>query len=74
MLTKQIYILEAAIGGYAKLATVLECPPGTTSAWKTRGSIPVRYWSKLVEKAAELGIDGVSFDTLGRIAAQREVA
>lgn len=63
-----------AFGGYAKLASALDCPPGTTSAWKTRGNIPVRYWSKIVEKAAELGIDGITFDVLGRLAAQREIA
>ncbi len=63
-----------AFGGYAKLASALDCPPGTTSAWKTRGSIPARYWSKIVEKANELGIEGITFDVLGRIAAQREVA
>ncbi|MCV9940953.1 helix-turn-helix domain-containing protein [Boseaceae bacterium BT-24-1] len=70
-----------AFGGYAKLAQALGCPAGTASAWKTRGSIPVRYWAQIVEEASLLGIDGVTFDALARIASlpretprRREVA
>lgn len=67
-----------AFGGYAKLAEAIGCPAGTASAWKTRGSIPVRYWSQIVARAAALGIEGVSFEALAKIASQsasaREVA
>lgn len=58
-----------AFGGYAKMADAIGCPPGTASAWKTRGSIPVRYWARIVEEAEVLGIAGITFELLGRIAA-----
>lgn len=45
-----------------------------TAVWKHRKSIPVEYWRKIVEKAAERGIDGVSLELLASLAEKRSDA
>lgn len=36
----------------------------TVSSWKLRKNIPVIYWSRIVEFAAENGVEGVNYETL----------
>ena len=43
--------LITALGGVTRLATALGLPLGTVSAWKTRRSIPVDQWQKIIEIA-----------------------
>jgi hypothetical protein len=38
--------------------------PGHGAMMKMRGSIPIQHWPRLVEAAAERGIQGVTFETL----------
>jgi hypothetical protein len=44
-----------SLGGYAKVAEAIEERPSTVAAWKHRGSVPVRYWPKLIAAAPNLG-------------------
>jgi hypothetical protein len=59
-----------ALGGYAKIAEGVGCPPGTASSWKSRNDIPHRYWPKLVEMATEQGVSGVTFELLVKLGAE----
>lgn len=38
--------------------------PGHGAMMKMRGSIPIQHWPRLVEAAAERGIQDVTFETL----------
>ena len=42
---------------------------GTAKQWRLRNSIPARYWPWVVNAAAHRGIQGVTLETLSRIAA-----
>lgn len=59
-------------GGAAKMAAEI---PGieanTIRQWSARGSIPARYWRAIVDAATRLGIEGVTFEVLGMIAADQ---
>lgn len=57
------------LGGVGTVATLLDAPLGTVSAWKTRNSIPAEYWPSLIKVAGKLGIEGVTADALMKIAA-----
>lgn len=46
---------------------------GTAKAMRRRGSVPGGYWAKMVAKAEEREIKGVTLDVLAN-AAMREVA
>jgi hypothetical protein len=43
---------------------------GTAQVMRYRGSIPARYWKRVVAAAARRGIDGVSLDLLASIEAE----
>lgn len=52
------------IGGPSKVAEILSVKTSAASEMKRRGSIPVRYWPRLVDACKELGIRGVNYDVL----------
>lgn len=52
------------LGGYRAVASFLSLPPTTVASWKSRGSIAVEHWPKIVEVARERGVVGVTFDEL----------
>jgi hypothetical protein len=54
----------------ADLARDLKVPYQTAAAWLRRKSIPSRYWSALIDSAAQRGIAGLSLDVLARLDAQ----
>lgn len=43
----------------------------TAQMWRQRNSIPVEYWDLVIAAANKRGIDGVSMDSLQRLAAKR---
>ena len=47
----------------------LGVPYGTAKAMRRRGRIPSEYWFRLVQKADERGIEGVSTDVLAEAVA-----
>jgi hypothetical protein len=58
-----------SLGGVTKVAAYLSLqgevvPLGTVSAWKTRGSVPDRYRGGLIQMAGELGIEGITYESL----------
>lgn len=61
---KNIPTLFDEIGGPGKVAELLSVKPSAASEMKRRGSIPVRYWPRLVDVCKELGIRGVNYDVL----------
>ena len=56
-----------ALGGYRRLASAIGVPPTTVSAWKSRGSIPAHQWSKLVEQARQVRLNGVTLESLASL-------
>lgn len=52
------------LGGVTKVSRELGVPLGTVSAWKTRGSIPVKNWPALVDLAGKIGAANVTHLTL----------
>lgn len=57
--------------GYASLAAALRLPPGTVSAWKTRGSIPHQYWREIQFEARKRRLRGVTYSALEAAARPR---
>jgi hypothetical protein len=58
-------------GGPAQVGRMIGVPTEHATAMKRRGSIPAAYWPKLISSAAEGGIEGISYEALARLAAQR---
>lgn len=46
----------------------LDVPYQTAAAMKRRGSIDAEYWPKVIEKAAERDIAGVTWEALAKMA------
>lgn len=65
-----VSVIEA-FGGAAHFAAELAIPASHARVMKWRDSIPPRYWSRTVNKAAALGIQGVTYEILAAIAARR---
>lgn len=63
-------IIEA-FGNSKALAVALDIPYSHARVIKTRGSIPVERWERLVRAAADRHIEGVTFEALAKIAASR---
>lgn len=59
--------LIAAFGGPAKYGRVIGKGASTGSEQKRAGSIPVEYWDLVIAGAADLGIPGVSYETLAKM-------
>lgn len=53
-----------ALGGPTKVARILDVGFTTASEMKRRGSIPVKYWPRLVEACEAEGIDDVNYERL----------
>lgn len=52
------------LGGPTKVARILGVGFTTASEMKRRGSIPVKYWPKLVDACASKGVNGVTYERL----------
>ena len=52
------------LGGPTKVARILGVGFTTASEMKRRGSIPVKYWPKLVEACRADGVDSVTYERL----------
>lgn len=61
-----------AFGGPTKLAEVIGVKPFHAQTMKTRGSIPLAYWPALIKAAEERGIQGVTYESLTMMAANRK--
>ena len=55
------------LGGPTKVARLLDVGVTTASEMKRRGSIPVRYWPKLVSACEAHGVFGVDYKRLVEI-------
>lgn len=63
------------LGGSTVVAALLKIPATTTVAsWKDRGVIPVQHWQALINFAKAKGVDGVTIESLAKIAAAKPVA
>jgi len=51
----------------SKLAEDCGVSPALVAVWKSRDTIPAAYWNWVVDGAQRRGIDGISFDVLGRL-------
>lgn len=56
-----------AFGGPAKFARVIGKGASTASEQKRSGSIPTEYWDLIIAGAAEAGVPGVTWESLGRM-------
>lgn len=63
-----------AFGGITTFAKIIEKGASTASEMKRNRSIHVDYWPRIIEAAAERGIDGVTADSLMRLHAREEAA
>lgn len=52
------------LGGTGKVAEYLGVKPSAASEMRRRGSVPVKYWPKLVLACNEHNIEGVNYATL----------
>lgn len=57
------YIFET-LGGPTKVARILGVGFSTAMEMKRRGSIPVKYWPKLVDACHSVGAQNVTYDQL----------
>lgn len=60
--------------GTSALASALQVKLSAASEMRRRGSIPVRYWPRLVDAARERNVDGISYDVLVHIHAPDEAS
>lgn len=64
-----------AFGGSTDFARALDLAwPSTASEMKRNGSIHPRHWPKVIEAAAERGIEGVTAEFLMRLHAREKEA
>ena len=49
------------------MASAIDVPPTTVSAWKSRGSIPARHWAKLVAQAHKARLESITLESLAVI-------
>ena len=56
-----------AFGGVAAFGRVIDKGASSASEMKRRGTVPVRYWPKLIRAARAAGITGVNAETLMRL-------
>jgi hypothetical protein len=61
----------AAFKGPAELARVIGKRTEHATAMRRRKSIPVAYWPRIVDEAQARGIDGLNYDALVAIHAER---
>jgi hypothetical protein len=63
----------AAFGGPAKVAEMFGCSRTAVCNWR-RDGIPARLWFSFIDKARDLGIEGVTQDTVSWRPKQRVAA
>lgn len=63
-----------ALGGSASFGEIIGKPIGTASAMKTRDVIPPAHWNAVVRGAALHGINGVTYELLSMLYAQRRAS
>lgn len=63
-----------AFQGVSELGRAIGATPQAVSNMRARGSIPPRYWPRLVEAAKARGIAGVTFETLSAIAVDKSAS
>ena len=61
-----------ALGGPAVIGRGVGITTEHAAAMRRRGSIPVSYWPKLIESAAQRGVSGVTYDALVALHSQRK--
>lgn len=61
-------------GGPSAFAVILGTTQQNVSQMRQRNSIPSRFWPTVVEAAQEKNIQGITFETLAKLAASREQA
>ena len=61
---KSVEDIFVALGGTGAVARLLDVGHSTASEMRRRGSIPVRYWPRLVAVAAEREVKGITNDAL----------
>jgi hypothetical protein len=62
------------LGGTGAVAKLLDVGHSTASEMRRRGSIPVRYWPKLVSEAAACGVEWITNDNLVEMHAREAAA
>lgn len=62
-----------ALGGNAEVARLGAWPPVRVGQWKNQNRIPVDYWPKIIEIAAEKSVPGINSTWLMTAWRQREV-
>lgn len=55
------------LGGPTRVARMLDVGFTTASEMKRRGSIPVKYWPRLVAACSSQGIEGITYERLVEI-------
>lgn len=53
-----------AVGGPAKMASILGVKPSASTEMKRRGRIPAWHWERLVDGCRAAGVRGVNYDFL----------
>jgi len=61
-----------AFDGTANFADALSLGLSTASEMRRRGSIPVRYWPRLVDEAQKRSIPSITYDRLVAIHSERQ--
>jgi hypothetical protein len=51
-------------GGPSQVARLLEVKVSAATEMKRRGSIPLKYWARLIDECRERGIRGINTDIL----------
>ena len=59
------------LGGSTALAAALELPSTTVASWKSRGVIPPPYWTDIIHRARNMGVDAVTLEFLAELAIAR---
>jgi hypothetical protein len=60
----------SAMGGPSALARAIDGNVNTVVSWRQRNRIPPNQWAPIVAAAEESGVGGITYDALGRIAAE----
>jgi hypothetical protein len=74
MITRDFVI--NSLGGTKAVAEALSLDISTVSCWRGRGkgngkgSIPSLHWLSLAQRAADLGVAGITLETLAELAAR----
>jgi hypothetical protein len=62
------------LGGYRAVSRRISRPYTTVASWAARQAIPPKFWSQLVEFAAEKGTPSITYESLAKAHAARKDA